>query len=245
MSDPNALPLSLPKPKIKALQFVKTMLCRRGFVRDVQVSYDAKHELVQVRASTPEGENALAVLSNCCILNDTLSILPTSLDNQHSSQMADSAETFHGANKTPSKKSKNAGTDFVKSVVRFARQHDFGSVIVVTDFMTPCASKHMHSVGDLFLQHFTYAEVCRGCPVDNIHQPQSACPLSPQARVAFCRRFPDWKASLMQVPIDDPLIKYHGFRKGAIVRLVDADEQTGKVEEFVLVVESRKVLGLT
>lgn len=135
------------------------------------------------------------------------------------------------------KDSKNMGVNLIKSLHEYALKHSIGIVIIVSDRLTPHAYKHAMAQRDVEFVHFTYGETGVRRLARHIYQPVLFERLQGQALDTFIKGMPNYATELLRYSFDDALVKYYGLHIGDIVRVEDADRQTGLVVEYALIVE--------
>lgn len=222
--------------KLKSIEFIHGMFEKRGYCVDPGVLvtlYDPRQDLWQIQTRTSQGDRVVALLADGKVFGHAgqMLITPADLPVQYSI-----VESPTDSPSLPTSTSKNAGTDYIKSIVKFAQAHHIKEVILVTDFMTPQASKLMLKVDGVRMSHFSYDQTCIGDFTKHITQPLKFQALVGEARAAFVARHPHWSA-LTRYSRDDILVKYFGLNVGDIVYIEDRDRQSGLVQEYGLVVE--------
>lgn len=233
---------TLPLSKLRSMRFVRQMFRDRGYRsnEDTLVTlYDPRQDLWQIRTQTEQKEQVCALFADCKAFGTAGQVHLSELDpplvyttlegRDQQSPVLPSSSNNTG--------SKNTGTDYIKSLIRFATEQKLKVVILVTDFMTPQAGKLLLKVAGVRMTHFTYDETGIEHMADHITQPIKFQALSGAERAAFVRRNPRYEQELLRYSVDDALVKYYGMIIGDIIHIQDNDRQSGLVEEYGIVVE--------
>lgn len=228
---------SLARPKLRSIRFVRKMFADRGYRVDdesMKTMFDSKQDLWQIFTTTKSGEKVVAIFAGCKAFGDSLEV-----DDEDLSQFTrvDATEIKSSLNIPSAKSGKNTGTDYIKSILKFARDQDIKVVILVTDFMTPQAAKLMMKVDGMRMTHFKYDETGIEHMSDHITQPIQFKALTGKARKEFIAKNPRYQIELLRYSFDDALVKYYGMKIGDIIHIVDNDRQSALVEEYGIVVE--------
>lgn len=228
---------SLARPRLRSIRFVRKMFADRGYLVDdesMKTVFDSKQDLWQIFTTTKTGDKVVAIFAGCKAFGDSLEV-----DDEDLTQFTriDATEIKSSLSIPSAKSGKNTGTDYIKSILKFAREQQIKVVILVTDFMTPQAAKLMMKVDGIRTTHFRYDETGIEHMADHITQPILFKALTGQARKDFIAKNPRYKTELMRYSFDDALVKYYGMKIGDIIRIEDNDRQSAKVVEFGLVVE--------
>lgn len=211
--------------KYRSMRFVRKMFQDRNYLTEnMQTFYDEAQDLWQITTSTKEGHNVVAVFAECASPEEL-----TMYDGVV--QEAKSSLVIPTGNK------KKTGTDYIKCIFNFAKDNNFKVVILVTDVMTPQASKLMLKSKDFRLTHFKYDETGIEHMADHITQPVKFYALKDIERDEFVAANPRYKVELQRYSFDDALVKYYGMVIGDIIHIIDNDRQSGMVSEFGIVVE--------
>ncbi len=220
----------LPVPQIDAIEFVKKMFLARGYL-NTAIMLDQHLNKYVLYADTPSHQRAMCIFADCKIFGDSMDVGAFDPMDTHAS---DSAQIGDKCKVNPNQ---NTGMDFVKSVIRFAVAQDVRIVILVTDFLTSHALKHIRMEKSIQFSHFSYNETgVRGLS-SHIYQPVTYEALSMDEKQIFIAKNPRYKQELPRYSVHDALVKYYGMQVGDVIRIEDNDRQTGLVEEFALIVE--------
>lgn len=219
-------------PKIRSIEFVRQMFLDRGYVlQSEDRMFDTQQNMWQLVGQTAQGDKVMALFADCKPFGDSLEMeeFVSTRDLVSDSMVAVEKGKAH---------SQNAGTDLVKNITSMARAQQIKVLILVSDFITPKALKHIISLQDIRFTHFTYAETGIENMARHIAQPVVFRPLSPSERARFVQTYPRYHIELPRYSIDDPLVKYFGLQVGDLVYIEDNDRQTGLVIEHGQVVEN-------
>ena len=140
--------------------------------------------------------------------------------------------------KNKTQKNKNAGMNFMKYIIKYCTNQSIKVVILITDFITSHAIKHMNKVKTIDITHFTYAETCVENISTHIYQPTMFKVLSSVERKSYISKNPMYKTELFHYSVDDALVKYYGLKVGDIVYIEYSDRQTGIMSEYRLIVDN-------
>jgi DNA-directed RNA polymerase subunit H (RpoH/RPB5) len=135
-------------------------------------------------------------------------------------------------------KKNKTGIDFVKMIVTYCQVNEYKILILITDYITPHVFKHISRIESVKITHFTYNEVCIGCIAKHKDQPINFKALSPVEAQEYKKKHPLYEKELPMYSIDDPLVKYFGYKIGDIISITDNDVQSGLVIEYGIVVEN-------
>jgi len=124
----------------------------------------------------------------------------------------------------------NTSAKFIQTVVEECRAAHIASLIIVSDNVTSQAYKAIKVVTDMHITVFSYAELCVGSFDQHIYQPLSMIKSS-------SIELPS-KADHECTPIseDDILMRYHGFRAGDRIEVVECDRQSGRSSQTLRVI---------
>ena len=230
-----------------AVENIKKMCRHRGYIMDtLKIEYSPKMKLRQVFVTDKKGEKVMFILVNDKKGGLTIKLQDHSDDEEDEEDEEEDDEDeedddehqkqFDGPNKGKSKTKGNdkTGTDFIKSLVRFAREEDVKTLNIVGDSITSQATKAIGAVQDVHIICFTYMEITTPI-VDHVTQPYSIRALNALELTNFISTCKNYKSELRRVPESDSLMKYYGFGVGEILKIVDFDEQTGKTESYEIV----------
>lgn len=231
---------SLPVSKLRSMRFVRQMFQDRGYRVDEEALvtlYDPRQELWHMQTLTAKNERVLALFADCKAFGPSGQVSLADLKPPLQYTTIDGRDVPTPTLPTGNNTSKNTGTDYIKSIIKFAQEQGFKVVILVTDFMTPQASKLMLKVEGLRMTPFTYDETGLEHLADHITQPVLFQALTGEARSTFVARNPLYERELLRYSFDDALVKYYGMIIGDIIHIQDNDRQSGLVEEYGIVVE--------
>ena len=220
-------PYSLAIPKIRSIKFVEQMFRDRNY-RNSRLLFDQPNNMWQLFSETADGEKVVAIFADCKVFGDAMEI-----EEFHPSGLTQ--ETTR--EKCKINPNQNAGMDFVKHIIKFAILHQLKLVILITDFMTSHALKHIYTVKDIKFSHFTYEDTGIECMHSHIMQPLKFQALDKKARAEYIKRHPLYATELPRYSIDDTLVKYYGMQLHDIVDIEDNDRQSGLVKEYGYIVE--------
>ena len=219
------------------------MFRARNYVhKKERVVFDTKQKLWELFTETSTGEKVMAVFASCKPFGDVMEIedfQPEIMDDNGGGNDDDDVTSEGAMFKGSDKKSqnKNMGMDFVKNIIAFSLKEEVSIVILVTDYMTIHALKHIDMLPGLTISHFTYEETGIEHMADHISQPVVFRPLSPTDRRAYIKAHPRYRIELPRYSVSDTLVKYYGMKLDDIIYIEDNDRQTGLVVEYALVVE--------
>ena len=229
----------LPLSKLRSMKFVKNMFYDRGYNVDetsMSTLYDPRQDLWLIQTVTTKGHRVVALFADCKAFGTSEQVNVSEL-----SPPLVFTTLKERDNQSPvlpsSGGSKNTGTDYIKCLIKFAREQKFQVVILVTDFMTPQASKLALKVDGVRMTHFTYDETGIEHMADHITQPLKFQALTGSARKQFIAKNHRYQLELIRYSFDDALVKYHGMVIGDVIYIQDNDRQSGLVEEYGIVVE--------
>jgi len=229
------MPSSVAGPKIRSMKFVKQMFKDRGYnERKQKVIYDKKQKLWEIFTETQNRERVMAVFAACKPFGDVMQI------EEFTPEVSTGVEpsAFKGSEKTgKAAASQNIGMDFVKNIVKFSEEQKVKIVVLITDFMTPHALKHIAMLEGVEITHFTYEETGIDRMAEHISQPVVFRVLTRSERETFIQTHPRYMHELQRYSADDALVKYYGMHLGDIVYIEDNDRQTALVVEYGLIVE--------
>jgi len=193
--------------------------------------YDQDQQLWEIFTETKDQVRVMAVFTDCKPFGDVMQIEAFTPEVNTDKD----ADTFKGSDKTS--KSQNTGMDFVKNIVSFSYEQNVKIVLLITDFMTPHALKHINLLSDLCITHFSYEEMGVESMSRHISQPLIFRALDSQERIQYIREHPKYRKELQRYSINDTLVKYHGMKLDDIIYIEDNDRQTALVVEYGVVVE--------
>lgn len=220
-------PYSLAIPKIRSIKFVQQMFRDRNY-RGNKLMFDQQNNMWQLFSETATGDKVVAIFADCKVFGDAMEIEefnPTGLSQDTTRE------------KCKVNPNQNAGMDFVKNIIKFAILQQLKLVIIVTDFMTSHALKHIHTVKDIKFSHFTYEDTGIECMHSHIMQPVKFQALNKEERAKYVKSHPKYATELQRYSIDDTLVKYYGMQLYDIVYIEDNDRQSGLVKEYGYIVE--------
>jgi len=220
-------PYSLAAPKIRSIKFVQQMFRDRKY-KDSKLMFDQQNNMWQLFSETAQGEKVVAIFADCKVFGDAMEIEefnPSGLSQDTTRE------------KCKVNPNQNAGMDFVKNIIKFAILQQLKLVILVTDFMTSHALKHIYTVKDIKFSHFTYEDTGIECMHSHIMQPVKFEALSREARAEYVKKYPRYAIELQRYSLDDTLVKYYGMQLHDIVYIEDNDRQSGLVKEYGYIVE--------
>lgn len=204
------------------MRFVQKMFRDRHYRAEVKTTYDPDQNQCQMVTVTDTGENVVAIFA----------------DHKNESELENIEIEVQPSLIVPLKsQKKKTGTDYIKSIVLFAKQHEYKVVILVSDIITPQASALMMKTEGFRMTHFTYEQTGIEHMADHITQPMQFQALVGKKREEFIKKNPLYKTELVRYSFCDTLVKYHGMVIGDIIYILDNDRQSGIVEEFGIVVE--------
>lgn len=231
---------TLPLSKLRSMRFVRQMFRDRGYCgsEDTLVTlYDPRQDLWQIQTQTENKERVCALFADCKAFGTAGQVHLSELNPPLAYTILEGRDQQSPVLPSGNNVSKNTGTDYIKSLIRFAKDQDLKVVILVTDFMTPQAGKLLLKVAGVRMTHFTYDETGIEHMADHITQPVMFQALSGAERATFVQRHPRYEHELLRYSVDDALVKYYGMIIGDIIHIQDNDRQSGLVEEYGIVVE--------
>ena len=220
-------------PKIQAMKFIKEMFRDRGYNETKEyVLFDQHHNMWEMFSETKSGEKIMAVFADCKVFGDAMEI-----EEFNPVDLLSDASMMQSGEKAKINPSQNAGMDFVKHIEKFAEAQKLKFVILVTDFMTPHALKHISATTGIQFTHFTYEETGVESMAKHIMQPVVFRALDEKEKKEYIKSHPRYKTELNRYSFDDALVKYYGMKLHDIVYIEDNDRQTGLVIEYGFIVE--------
>ena len=229
---------SLPRPKKQALKFVQQMFVDRKYnVDQSELKFNEKHKLVEFYTQDAQGKLIIAIFAACKPFQDIVEIEDIE-EHETAEDFEYDVDVFIGTDKKYNKnKNKNAGTDFMKLIIRFCNDHNIKTCILVTDFITSHAIKHINKTKNVDITHFTYSETCVENISKHVYQPYIFQILSAEEKKNYIRQHPLYQTELFHYSVDDALVKYYGLQVGDIVYVEYSDQQSGVMCEHRLIVE--------
>ncbi len=225
---------SLPIPQVRAITNVRQMFRDRYGPHSKQdLVFDRHHNMWELFSETARGEKVMAVFADCKIMGDVME-----LEEFNPQDVVDDDVTMQSGEKCKVNTNQNTGMDFVKLIVKFATTKKLHVVLIITDFMTPHAVKHMANVKGIDFTHFSYEEVGIEGMARHVMQPLVFRVLDEKERADYIRQNPRFRKELQQYSVTDALVKYYGMHINDIVYVEDNDRQTGLVVEYALIVEN-------
>ena len=222
---------SLSKTKLRSMRFVKQMFVDRDYLTEKQrIVFDQSKNIWQIFTETKDHQKVMAVFADCKTFGEGLQMEDTNDNDIKSNQFQQQIQS-----KTLS--SQNMGMDVIKTIVTFAKGENIKLIILITDFLTPHALKHLPSIEDIRITHFNYDETGVEHMANHDLQPVKFQALSKGERKLYIKSHPLYQTELTRYPVDDALVKYYGFKLDDIIYIEDNDRQSGEVQEYGLVVE--------
>jgi hypothetical protein len=225
--------------KLWSMRFVRKMFRDRGYQADdasIKTYFDDRQNVWQIHTRTSHGDKVVAIFADCRSFGQD-EVVPMNDVNVIRIDGRESKDSLTIPSGNCNSTNKNMGTDYIKCIVKFATEHNFKVIILVTDFMTSQASKLMLKVDGLRMTHFTYDETGIEHMADHITQPVMFKALDKKQRQDFIQKNPHYQKELIRYSFDDALVKYYGMIIGDIIFIQDNDRQSALVEEYGLVVE--------
>ena len=225
---------SLATPKIRAMNFMKQLFHDRGYQDDKNAMiFDQQHNMWELITSTQKNEKVMAVFADCKVFGDVMEIEEFEPVINLSSPFA----SMQNLEKNKMQNGQNMGMDVIKSLLKFSQSQKIKILILVTDFMTTHAAKHVMALKNLQFTHFTYDEAgIENMPKHNT-QPVVFRALTELEKAEFIKKHPCYERELGRYGVDDALVKYYGMQLGDIIYIEDNDGQTGLVIDHGLVVQ--------
>lgn len=200
--------ISLSKRKSKA--FIRDILIYRGYKRPSEPRYYAPERLWEMETVDSRGQKVLAAFTNVCKpIGDVMEIEEVSND-QTSSESVPELST---------------SAQFVQNLLKYARKRDYKIIILVSDNIPHQAYKLIAGATDIQITHFTYRETCLGAVHRHYSQPLEIVKADPP-RKDECKPIAVW----------DMMMRIHGFQVGDLLRVTEADRQTGVSVQYIKVV---------
>ena len=186
-------------PKIQAMKFITEMFSCRGYdTTKNSLVFDHHLNMWKLFSETELGEKVMAVFADCKPFGDAMEISefnPISLlSNSKSLQTGDKCKI---------NPNQNTGMDFVKSIIKFSLTNKLKIVILITDFMTTHAFKHIANVKQIRFLHFSYEEANVENMSNHIMQPVVFQRLKEQEKNLYIQQHPRYKVELQRYSIND------------------------------------------
>lgn len=225
----------IARPVAQAIKFVGQMFKDRKYnINHRKLVYDRKHDLWEMFTETQGGDKVLAAFSKCKAFGEVLQLDTYMPSTNTGYESDDNIDTFSDSKKTS--KSGGLSVGFVRSFVKFVRKKQVKVAVLVTDLISSQAVKLMYETPDITMTHFTYEETGILHMSRHVAQPTVFQALSNSEKKAYVVANPRYHQELERLPVDDPLVKYHGLHPDDIVYEEYYDEQTGLETTYILIV---------
>lgn len=125
------------------------------------------------------------------------------------------------------------GTDFMKCMDRYIRDHSIDVVIIISDKITSHASKLLEKT-KVDITYFTYSQISNPYRFTHMYQPVVFRGLPPEERLCFIREHPMYRRELARFSNTDPMVMFYGLKVGDIVELSEINS-AGETKEYGII----------
>jgi len=128
------------------------------------------------------------------------------------------------------------GRAAVRQIVESMTDNDMRyAIVVVRVGMTPSAKKALQSAGGdtLQIQSFTEAELMVNITEHELVPKHEL--LTPEEKIALIKRYKLKEQQIPRIKVSDPVAKYHGLRRGQIVKITRDSPTAGRYVTYRIV----------